>query len=59
MLCQKHEKKNISWKCVDSKTISSMGLTSGVRKVMRISVQFIDLWTSFLASFSVNYFTFR
>lgn len=33
VLCQKHEKKNISWKCVDSKTISSMGLTSGVRKV--------------------------
>ncbi|XP_022991840.1 adenine DNA glycosylase [Cucurbita maxima] len=32
-LFRKQEKKSISWKCVDNKVMSSMGLTSSVRKV--------------------------
>jgi len=34
-LFRKQEKKSISWKCVDNKVMSSMGLTSSVRKVSK------------------------
>lgn len=31
---EKQDKGTLSWKCVDGGTLASMGLTSGVRKVM-------------------------
>lgn len=31
---EKQDKGTLSWKCVDGGTLASMGLTSGVRKVI-------------------------
>ncbi|GAV68411.1 HhH-GPD domain-containing protein [Cephalotus follicularis] len=36
----KHKKKAMLWKCVDSKELSSMGLTSGVKKVYAMIQKF-------------------
>lgn len=33
-MLKKQDKESLNWKCVDSKVLSKMGLTSGVRKVM-------------------------
>lgn len=39
-LFQKQEKKSILWKCVDSEVMSSMGLTSSVRKAYAMVEKF-------------------
>jgi A/G-specific adenine glycosylase len=33
-LFSKQSRENMTWKCVDREALSSLGLTSGVRKVM-------------------------
>lgn len=33
-MVSKQLKETVPWKCVDAKVLSSLGLTSGVRKVM-------------------------
>lgn len=53
-LVSKQGKETVPWKCVDAEVLSSMGLTSGVRKVMSYFYKSKVHCTIFLGRFFIS-----